>query len=179
VFTAYRGPLTVSEDCPGVSGSMKWVLQIAAIAAAAAKSHHAAAESGYTEVSTCICKRLTPHPQSLKSCGFRPMVWTSITRITTLYKGDTHSNECYFAIMLLQVKCCRPAVHRSFAGWLRCGNKLEKEFRESGSGYFATDGQYASLSWCQAPIWHDQIFISWTFAVFMLMGVLSDERAGL
>jgi hypothetical protein len=47
--------------------------------------------------------------------------------------------------------------------------------------YVTTDGQSASLCWCQAPIWglgpdfyHCQIF-----AGLLMWGALSDERAGL
>jgi hypothetical protein len=50
-----------------------------------------------------------------------------------------------------------------------------------GSGYFATDGQSASLSWYRAPIWGSgpDFYYYRTFAVFMLRVALPDERTGL
>jgi hypothetical protein len=47
----------------------------------------------------------------------------------------------------------------------------------SGSGYFATDGQTASLSWCRAPIWGPcpDLYYCRIFAVFMLSRPLWRE----
>jgi hypothetical protein len=44
-----------------------------------------------------------------------------------------------------------------------------------------TDGQSASLSWCQAPIWvlRPDSFFSLTLAGLSMWGALSDERTGL
>jgi hypothetical protein len=47
--------------------------------------------------------------------------------------------------------------------------------------YITTDGQSASLSWCQAPIWDlgPDFYYSQTGADFLMWGALSDERTGL
>jgi hypothetical protein len=50
-----------------------------------------------------------------------------------------------------------------------------------GSGYFATDGQSASLSWCEAPSgapWPDFYYCR-TFAVIIMRSALPDERTVL
>jgi hypothetical protein len=47
--------------------------------------------------------------------------------------------------------------------------------------YITTDGQSASLSWCQAPIWdlRSDFYSCQTGAVFLMWGALSDERTCL
>jgi hypothetical protein len=47
--------------------------------------------------------------------------------------------------------------------------------------YVTTDGQSASLSWFQAPIWGllPDLCYCLTFEVFLMWGALSDERMGL
>jgi hypothetical protein len=47
--------------------------------------------------------------------------------------------------------------------------------------YVATDGQSASLSWNEAPIWglRPDIYYSLTITVLFLWGPLSDERMAL
>jgi hypothetical protein len=47
--------------------------------------------------------------------------------------------------------------------------------------YVTTDGQSASLSWCQAPIWglRPDFYYCQTVAVLLVWGALSDERTGL
>jgi hypothetical protein len=56
----------------------------------------------------------------------------------------------------------------------------------SSQSYITTDGQSASLSWCQAPIWdHRPIFFSSLLYLFLGsygfvdVGALSDEKSGL
>jgi hypothetical protein len=47
--------------------------------------------------------------------------------------------------------------------------------------YVTTDGQSASLSWCQAPIWGSRpdLYYCQTVASFLMWDALSDERTGL
>jgi hypothetical protein len=47
--------------------------------------------------------------------------------------------------------------------------------------YVTTDGQSASMSWCEAPIWdlRPDFFFCLTVAVLLMWGALSDERTGL
>jgi hypothetical protein len=47
--------------------------------------------------------------------------------------------------------------------------------------YVTTDGQSASLSWCQAPIWALRLDFNYclTFVGLLKWGVLSDEKTGL
>jgi hypothetical protein len=47
--------------------------------------------------------------------------------------------------------------------------------------YVTTDGQSASLSWCQAPIWGPRLdfYYCQTVAGFIMWGALSEERMGL
>jgi hypothetical protein len=47
--------------------------------------------------------------------------------------------------------------------------------------YITTDGQSASLSWCQAPIWGlgPDFYYCQTIAGLLMRGSLSDERTGL
>jgi hypothetical protein len=47
--------------------------------------------------------------------------------------------------------------------------------------YVTTDGQSASLSWCQAPIWglRPDFYCCQTAAGLLMWGVLSPERTGL
>jgi hypothetical protein len=47
--------------------------------------------------------------------------------------------------------------------------------------YVKTDGQSASLSWCQAPIWgpRPDFYYCQTFAGLLMRGTLSDEMTGL
>jgi hypothetical protein len=47
--------------------------------------------------------------------------------------------------------------------------------------YVTTDGQSASLSWCQAPMWglRPDLYYCRTFAGMLMWGALSDERMGL
>jgi hypothetical protein len=47
--------------------------------------------------------------------------------------------------------------------------------------YVTTDGQPASLSWCQAPIWGRRLDFCYcqTVAGLLMWGALSDERTGL
>jgi hypothetical protein len=55
-------------------------------------------------------------------------------------------------------------------------------FRQSRSqSYVTTDGQPASLSWCQAPIWdlRPDFHCCHTVASVLMWGVLSGERTGL
>jgi hypothetical protein len=46
---------------------------------------------------------------------------------------------------------------------------------------YSADGQSASLSWCQAPIWclRPDIYYCQTVAGLLMWSALSDERAGL
>jgi hypothetical protein len=47
--------------------------------------------------------------------------------------------------------------------------------------YIMTDGQSASLSWCQAPIWglRPDFYYCRTVAGLLMWGALSDEKTGL
>jgi hypothetical protein len=47
--------------------------------------------------------------------------------------------------------------------------------------YITTDGQSASLSWCQAPIWglRPDFYYCQTVAGLLMWGAFSDERTGL
>jgi hypothetical protein len=47
--------------------------------------------------------------------------------------------------------------------------------------YVMTEGQSASLSWCQAPIWalRPDFYYRETVAIFLMWDALSDERMGL
>jgi hypothetical protein len=47
--------------------------------------------------------------------------------------------------------------------------------------YVTTDGQSASLSWCQVPTWglRQDFYYSQTAANWLMWGALSDERTGL
>jgi hypothetical protein len=61
--------------------------------------------------------------------------------------------------------------------WLQRERERERE-RES---CITTDGQSASLYWCQAPIWGlwPDFYYCQTIAGLLLWGALSDERTGL
>jgi hypothetical protein len=59
-------------------------------------------------------------------------------------------------------------------------NRQLPPFSKSQS-YVTTDGQSASLSWCQAPIWglRPDFYCCQTVAGLLMWGALSDERTGL
>jgi hypothetical protein len=61
-------------------------------------------------------------------------------------------------------------------------NWTELNWTQSQSqSYVTTDGQSASLFWCQAPIWglRPDFYYCQTVAGLLLFGALSDERTGL
>jgi hypothetical protein len=53
--------------------------------------------------------------------------------------------------------------------------------RDQSQSYITTDGQLASLSWCQAPIWgpRPNFYYSQTVAGLLMWSALSDEGLGL
>jgi hypothetical protein len=53
--------------------------------------------------------------------------------------------------------------------------------QSQSQSYVTTDGQWASLSWCQGPIWGLRIdfYYCQTVAGLLICGALSDERTGL
>jgi hypothetical protein len=64
------------------------------------------------------------------------------------------------------------------------GGSKQKVKLKSSHNYFTTDGQSASLSWFQAPIWGlRQMFVLsnylQTVERSLMWGTLSDERLGL
>jgi hypothetical protein len=61
---------------------------------------------------------------------------------------------------------------------LKFRNSIAARERES---YITTDGQSASLSWCQAPIWglRPDFYYCQKIAGLLMWGALSDERTGL
>jgi tryptophan-rich sensory protein len=63
---------------------------------------------------------------------------------------------------------------------LLCTNLYLTASRERES-YITTNGQMASLSWCQAPIWGLQpdFYYCQTIAGLLMWVALSDEKTGL
>jgi hypothetical protein len=53
--------------------------------------------------------------------------------------------------------------------------------QSQSQSYVTTDGQTASLSWCQAPTWglRPDFYYCQTVAGLLMWGALSDERTGL
>jgi hypothetical protein len=63
------------------------------------------------------------------------------------------------------------SLHRLTINWLS---------QNQNQNYVTTDGQSASLSWCQAPIWDLRPdFFCLTVAGLLTWGALCDERTGL
>jgi hypothetical protein len=63
--------------------------------------------------------------------------------------------------------------------WIHLGQDRDQwQVRQS---HVKTDGQSASLSWCQTPIWglRPDFYYCQTFAALLMLGVLFDERLGL
>jgi hypothetical protein len=55
-----------------------------------------------------------------------------------------------------------------------------QEQPSSSQSYVRTEGQSASVSWCQAPIWDLRPeFFCLTVAGLLMLGALSDGRSGL
>jgi hypothetical protein len=54
-------------------------------------------------------------------------------------------------------------------------------YQSHSHSYVTTDGQSASLSWCQAPIWgpRPNFYYCQTTACWLMWGILSDDRACL
>jgi hypothetical protein len=69
---------------------------------------------------------------------------------------------------------------RVFLPLLFTRNCIQLNWHQSVS-YVTTDGQPASLSWCQAPIWglRPDFYYCQTAAGLLMWGALSDERRGL
>jgi hypothetical protein len=63
----------------------------------------------------------------------------------------------------------------AFSSWETDSNQSQSQ------SYVTTDGQSASLSWCQAPIWGlgPDFYYCQTIAGLLMWGALSDERTGL
>jgi hypothetical protein len=59
--------------------------------------------------------------------------------------------------------------------------QLSENICRERESYIATDGQSASLSWCQTPIWGLRLdfYYCQTIAGLFIWGALSDERTGL
>jgi hypothetical protein len=87
-----------------------------------------------------------------------------------LYFWDSHNLQSQIPVFISP----RNSVAQLYSRTLGC-------VLSSGSGYFATDGQSASLSWCRAPMWGPwpDFYYCRTFAVFMFRGALPDEKTGL
>jgi hypothetical protein len=60
-------------------------------------------------------------------------------------------------------------------------SRSSKSKQSQSQSYVTTDGQSASLSWCQAPIWglRPDFCYCQTLAGLLMWGALSDERTGL
>jgi hypothetical protein len=59
--------------------------------------------------------------------------------------------------------------------------RLTSEWVSESVSYITTDGQSASLSWCQTPIWglRPEFYYCQTIAGLLMWGALSDEKTGL
>jgi hypothetical protein len=56
---------------------------------------------------------------------------------------------------------------------------LTISLQSQSQSYVTTDGQLASLSWCQAPIWDLRFLFYLTVACLLMWGALSHKRMGL
>jgi hypothetical protein len=86
--------------------------------------------------------------------------------MNSLYFYTTKSAVCAYNASNTALWKCSPSCQSTEQFW---SNRFQKEKRSSGTkwvsewvSYITTDGQSASLSWCQAPVWGlrpDFIFI--------------------
>jgi hypothetical protein len=85
-------------------------------------------------------------------------VFTSRSLATASNSGDSSASRS-------QVLSSQPPVHNSPS-------------TQKSQSYVTTDGQSASLLWCQAPIWdlRPDFFFYLIVACFLMWGALSDER---
>jgi hypothetical protein len=74
----------------------------------------------------------------------------------------------------------RPHLLASYISQLQLSSDSVIDSSPSQS-YVTTDGQSASLSWCQAHIWglRSDFYYCQTVAGLLMWGALSDERTGL
>jgi hypothetical protein len=77
--------------------------------------------------------------------------------------------------------CCWFCQHTN--SWLQSPRDQETTYLFSSQSsqsqcYVTTDGQSASLSWCQAPVWGQRadFYYSWTFPGLLMWGALSDDK---
>jgi hypothetical protein len=93
-------------------------------------------------------------------------VFTSRSLVTASNSGDSSASRT-------RVLSSQPPVQNS---------ALNRPVRLSDSeSYITTDGQSASLSGCQSPIWglRPDFYYCQTVAGLLMWGALSDERTGL
>jgi hypothetical protein len=96
----------------------------------------------------------------------------SVTVFTVLL-GSGFQQQTY---PFLRVSELSPASATSF-----CNSQPTVCLRTQSQSYVTTDGQSASLSWFQAPIWgpRPDFYYCLTVAGLLMWGTLSDERTGL
>jgi hypothetical protein len=75
----------------------------------------------------------------------------------------------------------RLTVSDSNSSRLNCSSPLTHQPITTTQSHVTTDGQSASLSWCQAPIWGQRadLYYCLPVAELLMWGALSDERTGL
>jgi hypothetical protein len=122
------------------------------------------------------------------------LLHSSIQRMTTLYNSllYTHTTTC----LQSRLHCCclvavsnggrspspqLPACISNSSQRLNPSSSLtaiESESDSDSESHVTTNGQSASLSWCQAPIWDLQsdLYYLQTVACLLMWGALSDER---
>jgi hypothetical protein len=85
-----------------------------------------------------------------------------------------------FKNILMLYLSCRYNIYAIFLLFLKSMYYIAVPNPESNRSYITTDGQSASLSWCQAPIWGPRLDFCYCQTVmgFLMWGGLSDQRTG-
>jgi hypothetical protein len=85
-----------------------------------------------------------------------PNIWTVTHYKALLVPPETYCSgkEEWYKLLVVQPPGCFVQL-LCIGWWLHCNSQREflHKNTDSGSFYFATDGQSTSLSWCRAPIW--------------------------
>jgi hypothetical protein len=74
-----------------------------------------------------------------------------------------------------------PASNKNSSQWLNPSSSSITESQSQSQSSVTTDGQSASLSWCEAPIWGSKPHFCYcqTLVGLLMWGTLSKERMGL
>jgi hypothetical protein len=87
----------------------------------------------------------------------------------------SHSNSSWLQLLVTCLSLSGVSSPLASTDWLPAGSETQSQ------SYIMTDGQSASVSWCQAPIWgpRPNFYYCETVSGFLMWGALSDERTGL